>query len=321
MDVPPHPHTGLQTVSWLFERRGRAPRQRRRARAGAARRAEPDDGAGAGICHSEASSAGHHRPARRPAVGRAARRAPRRRPRLRPLRPGARRSSTARGLRVFLGDLAGSPTPQSQTFTPLLGAEITLEPGTPRCTSRSTPRWSTGCWSTPGPPPALRGTELARGELGLPGAPAATVISVHNPGLRVRGGAILLGGEPFDEEIVMWWQLRRPHPRGHRCLSPDCGKTHDIRFGVVDGYRGSVAAVARASRSRTPHLRPRPNPWRSARRRNCGLGERECGSHRVGNERVGQCSRQPVLGTSTRCSARVRLHRAPTRGTRSPSVR
>ena len=44
MDVPPHPHTGLQTVSWLF-RSGEvgAPRQLRGACGRAARRAESDD--------------------------------------------------------------------------------------------------------------------------------------------------------------------------------------------------------------------------------------------------------------------------------------
>ena len=56
MDVPPHPHTGLQTVSWLFERRGRAPRQR-----GVHAMVRPGElnlmTAGAGICHSEVSTA------------------------------------------------------------------------------------------------------------------------------------------------------------------------------------------------------------------------------------------------------------------------
>ena len=77
MRVPPHPHTGLQTVSWLFDgevlhrdslgsRAWSGPAQlnlmtagpRHRALRGVARRPPPD-------------------PARRPAVGRAARRRPR----------------------------------------------------------------------------------------------------------------------------------------------------------------------------------------------------------------------------------------------------
>ena len=55
MDLPPHPHTGLQTVSWLFAGRAGAPRQRRQHRHGAARRDEPDDRR-LGICHSEVST-------------------------------------------------------------------------------------------------------------------------------------------------------------------------------------------------------------------------------------------------------------------------
>ena len=43
MDVPPHPHTGLQTVSWLFSGEVRAPRQCGRTRHGPPRRAQPDD--------------------------------------------------------------------------------------------------------------------------------------------------------------------------------------------------------------------------------------------------------------------------------------
>ena len=46
MDVAPHPHIGLQTVSWLLEGEMRPPRQPRPRGAGRSRRAQPDDGAG-----------------------------------------------------------------------------------------------------------------------------------------------------------------------------------------------------------------------------------------------------------------------------------
>ncbi|WP_162563064.1 pirin family protein, partial [Mycolicibacterium septicum] len=56
MDVPPHPHTGLQTVSWLFE--GLI---EHRDSAGVHAMVRPGElnlmTAGAGICHSEVSTA------------------------------------------------------------------------------------------------------------------------------------------------------------------------------------------------------------------------------------------------------------------------
>ena len=58
--MPPHPHTGLQTVTWLLERRGAAPGQRRQRAAGPSRRAQPDDGR-RGIAHAETSRPGAHR--------------------------------------------------------------------------------------------------------------------------------------------------------------------------------------------------------------------------------------------------------------------
>ncbi len=126
MDVPPHPHTGLQTVSWLFE--GLI---EHRDSAGVHAMVRPGElnlmTAGAGICHSEVSTpettilhgvqlAGRPTRRRHPDTG----------TRLRALRataPARRR----RHLWVFLGELAGSQSPV-HTFTPLLGAQIDLDP-------------------------------------------------------------------------------------------------------------------------------------------------------------------------------------------------
>ena len=56
MDVPPHPHTGLQTVSWLF-----SGEVEHRDSAGVHAMVRPGElnlmTAGAGICHSEVSTA------------------------------------------------------------------------------------------------------------------------------------------------------------------------------------------------------------------------------------------------------------------------
>ena len=71
MSVAPHPHTGLQTVSWLF-----TGEIEHRDSAGHHAMVRPGElnlmTAGHGISHSEVSTAGHDHAARRPAVGGAA---------------------------------------------------------------------------------------------------------------------------------------------------------------------------------------------------------------------------------------------------------
>ena len=109
-------------------RRDRAPRQRRQPRAGAARRAQPDDRrprhhplrglhAGDPRCCT-ASSCGSRCPT---ATGTPSRASPTTRP----------TAVTGDGweARVFLGSLLGSTSPVA-TFTPLLGAELILDGGT-----------------------------------------------------------------------------------------------------------------------------------------------------------------------------------------------
>ena len=94
MLVPPHPHTGLQTVSWLF-----TGEIEHRDSAGNHAMVRPGEvnlmTAGRGICHSEISTAGHpvlHGAQLWVALPDAA---PGRRARLRPLRPAAGHRATA----------------------------------------------------------------------------------------------------------------------------------------------------------------------------------------------------------------------------------
>ena len=152
MNVAPHPHTGLQTVSWLFE--GEI---EHRDSAGNHAMVRPGQvnlmTAGRGISHSEISTPGtrtlhgaqlwvalpdadrhadpdfaHHEPPRLTGDGWSA--------------------------RVFLGSLLGDTSPVS-TYTPLLGAEILLDPDT-RLRSTSIRRSSTAYSSTPGWSPSGR---------------------------------------------------------------------------------------------------------------------------------------------------------------------
>jgi hypothetical protein len=141
-------------------------------------------------------------------------------------------------MRVFLGEIAGEQSPVP-TFTPLLGAEIVLEPAA-EIRIPTDPRYEhgvvvdTGTVRLAGSEPSR--TELSRTELGyLPTGTSSLVLA--NPGDE-PARVVLLGGAPFEEDIVMWWNF--------------VGRTHDEivayrqewaaeseRFGRVEGYRGT----------------------------------------------------------------------------------
>ena len=143
----PHPHTGLQTVTWLFDGRGGAPRQRRDARDRAARRAEPHDGRARhrplGVLDAGTTTLLHGAqlwvalpdgaPARRRGL-----RALRARP-----CPGRRRRRCACSSARWLG-----ATAPARTFTRLVGAEVRLAAGATLARRRSTRPSSTACSST-----------------------------------------------------------------------------------------------------------------------------------------------------------------------------
>jgi quercetin 2,3-dioxygenase len=100
---------------------------------------------------------------------------------------------------------------------------------------------------------------LAGADLGYQGPGSA---SLH---LRNAGGGparvLVLGGTPFTEELVMWWNfVGRTHDEiaGYRQLWEDA----DERFGAVQGYRGSVNRLP-APPLPTARLRPRRLPQRN----------------------------------------------------------
>ena len=253
MDVPPHPHTGLQTVSWLF-----SGEVEHNDSAGVHAAVRPGElnlmTAGAGICHSEMSvrSPGalhgvqlwvalpdsdrdtgrdfaHYAPEPTPL-------------------PGAT-------VRVFLGELCGSRSPV-HTFTPLLGAQIDLDAGT-RLDLEVDREFEHGVLCDLG---AIRvdETALTVAELAYlsPGRSSLGLCNVGDAPARV----LLLGGTPFTEELVMWWNfVGRSHDDivSYRQL----WEAGDDRFGAVHGYRGSLTRLP-APLLPTTRLRPRPVPQR-----------------------------------------------------------
>jgi len=251
MDVPPHPHTGLQTVSWLFD--GEV---EHRDSAGVHAMVRPGElnlmTAGAGICHSEVSTASTtvlHGVQLWVALPDADRGTGRDFAHYAPdpvTVPGAT-------LRVFLGALAGSQSPV-HTFTPLLGAQVDLDPGA-RLTLDVDRAFEHGVLLDQGSL-AVEGTGLAVADLAYRGT-GRDALTLHNPG-DTPARALLLGGPPLSEELVMWWNfVGRSHDdiATYRRLWQD----NDDRFGAVEGYRGAVTRLP-APPLPNATLRPRPNP-------------------------------------------------------------
>ncbi|MFD3839356.1 pirin family protein [Streptomyces sp. NPDC058642] len=251
MALPPHPHTGLQTVTWLF-----GGEVEHRDTLGTHALVRPGEinlmTGGYGIAHSEVSTPRttvfhgvqlwvalpeEHRNADRDFQHHA---------------PEPVRIQGAE-IRVFLGSLAGEASPV-RTFTPLLGAEIVLEPGVTITLSTDT-EFEHGVLVDSGDV-RVADTLLHRAELGYvpPGAGALTLTNESDGPART----ILLGGTPFEEEIVMWWNfIGRTHEDIVKARVD--WETSSDRYGTIDGFPGGrlpAPALPNAT------IRPRRNPSR-----------------------------------------------------------
>ncbi len=255
MDVPPHPHTGLQTVSWLF-----TGEVEHRDSLGTHAMVRPGElnlmTGGRGIAHSEVSTPATtvlHGAQLWVALPERDRHTPRA---FQHFAPTPARIDGAR-LCVFLGSLAGLSSPV-ETFTPLLGAEITLDPGA-STTLDLDPTYEHGVLADS---PGLRvgTTEVPRSALAYLPAGETTLTLVNGTGEPAR--ALVLGGPPFEEEIVMWWNFVG---RTHEDIAEARQEwmAHSARFGEVEGYAGEVQHLpapaipavrirARGNAARTP---------------------------------------------------------------------
>ncbi|WP_344500173.1 pirin family protein [Streptomyces enissocaesilis] len=247
MDVAPHPHTGLQTVSWLF-----SGEIEHRDSLGSHAFVRPGElnlmTGGYGISHSEVSTGRTtvlHGVQLWVALPEAHRHAE---PDFQHHVPTPVRAGGA-GIRVFLGALAGAVSPV-RTFTPLLGAEITLDPGA-TATLALDPAFEHGLLVDHGRV-RMAGTLLRPAELGyLPtGSDRLTLTNESDDTART----VLLGGTPFEEEIVMWWNFIG---RSHEDIAQARSEwMTGSRFGEVKGYDGArlpapeLPSVALKSRGR-----------------------------------------------------------------------
>jgi redox-sensitive bicupin YhaK (pirin superfamily) len=152
--------------------------------------------------------------------------------------------------RVFLGSLLGDTSPVT-TFSPLLGAELLLEPGTALEVDVD-PAFEHGVLVDAGVV-SVAGQEAKPGELAYL-APGAG--SVHLSAGSEPARLLLLGGAPFGESIVMWWNfVGRSHDEivGYRRewqqqITRDGEVVDDSRavaagrFGVVDDALAPIPA-------------------------------------------------------------------------------
>jgi quercetin 2,3-dioxygenase len=253
MDVPPHPHTGLQTVSWLF-----SGEVEHRDSAGVHAKVRPGElnlmTAGKGICHSEVSvesGAVLHGVQLWVALPDSDRDTGRDFAHFAPT-PISLPGGVAR---VFLGELAGGGSPV-HTFTPLLGAQLDLD-ARAHLDLDVDPAFEHGVLCDVGAVQMGEAT-LAVADLGYQG-PGGSTLRLHNIWDR-PARVLLVGGVPFTEELVMWWNfVGRSHDDivSYRQLWQD----GDGRFGAVQGYQGSVTRLPAPSLP-TTRLRPRPIPER-----------------------------------------------------------
>ncbi|WP_353946050.1 pirin family protein [Streptomyces sp. HUAS MG91] len=237
MDVAPHPHTGLQTVSWLF-----SGEIEHRDSLGSHAMVRPGElnlmTGGHGISHTEVSTPSTtvlHGVQLWVALPESDRHADRD---FQHYAPDPVTVDGAR-IRVFLGELAGSVSPV-RTFTPLLGAELVLAP-LAHVTLTVDPPFEHGLLVDRGAV-RLAGSPLAQAELGYapPGHDTLTLTNDTDMPARV----ILLGGPPFGEEIIMWWNfIGRTHEdiaqaRADWMTGIEADAGTGTRFGEVRGYDG-----------------------------------------------------------------------------------
>jgi quercetin 2,3-dioxygenase len=242
MDVPPHPHTGLQTWSWLVD--GAI---EHRDSAGFTHTVRPGGlnimTAGRGISHSEYSSADTDvlhgvqlwtvlpsgERGREPwfdgldSVPTAQ------------LAPGVTAS-------VFVGEHAGASS-QVGAYTPLLGVELRMLAGSEVWLELRSGFEHGVLALTSGL--TVEDVPVGRGSMAYaaPGREAVIVSAAHD------AVAILIGGEPFPEEVVMFWNfIGTDHDevaaaRDEWMRERDSGARARPRFGtVVDDANPALAA-------------------------------------------------------------------------------
>jgi quercetin 2,3-dioxygenase len=231
MQVAPHPHTGLQTVSWLLE--GEV---HHRDSLGSDVQFGPGQlalmTAGHGIAHAEQSPVAHPRFLHGAQLWVAL--------------PDAHRETapafehhatlpgwTSDGLTttVLMGSFGGATSPGT-AHTPLVGVDLDVAAGADI--------------EVPLDPDFEYGLLASSGSVSVEGAPlergAMLYLGTGRSSLRLSAGSasrlLLLGGEPFEEHLVMWWNF--VGRTGEEIADyAEQWNAESARFGAVVGYDGA----------------------------------------------------------------------------------
>ncbi|GAA3894453.1 pirin family protein [Streptomyces gulbargensis] len=234
MQVPPHPHMGLQTVSWLHE--GEV---LHRDSTGSLQTIRPRElglmTSGRAISHSEESPRPHARFLHGAQLWVALPDTHRHvEPHFQHHADLPRVTGPGLTATVLLGSLDGATSPGT-TYTPLVGADLALTAGTET--------------RLPLDPDFEYAVLSMSGEADVDGVPvlpgSMLYLGCGRTDLPLRAasdaGLMLLGGEPFAEEIVMWWNFVGRTDEEIRQAREDW-MTSD-RFGEVKGYDGGRLAA------------------------------------------------------------------------------
>ncbi len=243
MDVAPHPHIGLQTVTWLLD--GEVLHD---DSLGSEATARPGGvnvmTAGGGIAHAEQTPRQHSGHLNGVQLWVAL--------------PEATRQGNAAfqhvvevptadvhgGLvQVFAGSLAGVTSPAIH-HTPISGAELRVHPGE-RLTFEVPRTFEHAALLLEGDA-ASEGMPFAPHVLYYFGSGRTEIAISSTSGARV----LFIGGPPFGETILMWWNFvaRRPEEIAAARADWEAG----LRFGPVKGYDGAPLAAPPLARFARP---------------------------------------------------------------------
>ena len=226
MQVPPHPHMGLQTVSWLL-----TGEVHHRDSLGSDQLIRPGElglmTSGHGIAHAEQSPVPHpallHGVQLWVALPDSARDVA---PAWAHYETLPQLSATGLSATVIMGELAGTTSP-GHAYSPIVGVDIALDPG--------------GEALLPLEPDFEHAVLVVSGAIDVDGVPLAPGAMLYLGAARrdlrlaAQAGAraLLLGGEPFAEQIVMWWNFVARS--GDEVAAAREQWTAGARFGAVAG--------------------------------------------------------------------------------------
>jgi quercetin 2,3-dioxygenase len=229
MRVPPHPHIGLQTVTWLL-----AGNVLHRDSLGTEQLIKPGQlnlmTSGRGIAHAEESPAPHdptlHGVQLWVALPDASRH----------VAPAFEHHSelpaASRGgfhISVLVGELAGASSPAT-TFSPIVGAQLSAAASPASCLLQLRPDYEHVIFVAAGEA-GVDGVRLHPGQL-LYIPTGRDEMAVAAP---AESTLILLGGVPLGEQLLMWWNFVARTPEE---ISAATAAWRAGEFGPVGGYQG-----------------------------------------------------------------------------------